>query len=43
MTDKLFESEDKMLEEAREHDRKNKKKYKYIPDKIEIFSVNDLT
>ena len=42
MTDKLFDKEESMLEESRERDQKNKKKYKYIPDKIEIFSVNDM-
>jgi len=39
MTDK-FNIEEYLLEEARERDHK-KKKYK-IPDKIEIFSINDL-
>jgi len=41
MTDRLFDSEDKILEEARERDHKKKNKYN-IPDKIIIFSVNDL-
>jgi len=41
MTDK-FDVEEYLLEEARENDHK-KKKNKNIPDKIEIFSVNDLT
>lgn len=40
MKDKIYESEDKMLESARDRDRKKKKN---IPDKIEIWSVNDLT
>lgn len=35
-------TEDKMLEDARKRDHKKKNKYG-IPDKIEIFSVNDLT
>ncbi len=35
------ENEDMMLEAGREND--HKKKQKKIPDKIEIFSINDLT
>ncbi len=43
MTDKMVNVEEFLLEQAREKEHKNRKKYKYIPDKIEIFSVNDLT
>ena len=36
-----YEIEDKMLEDARERDHKKRNKL-LVPDKIEIFSVNDM-
>jgi len=36
-----YEIEEYILEQARERDRK-KRQNKCIPDKIEIFSVNDM-